>query len=189
MLLGEKFKDYYVDWAERVFGTAAAADPRSYEAKGRLIAFMEKVTAVSDIMLHCRWHGGWQSMPVDADVMANVLSVGTGERWTGQDLMDAAARLRCLERAFEVREGIDRKDDTVPQSYFEKPLPGRFPDDVIDRAEFEKMKDEYYESMGWDVETGVPTPETLNRLDLEDVAGDLAVMGKLPARVQVAVPA
>jgi len=34
----------------------------------------------------------------------------------------------------------------------------------------DKMLDEYYRLRGWDVETGIPLPETLRRLGLEDAA-------------------
>ena len=35
------------------------------------------------------------------------------------------------------------------------------------------MVDEYYRQMGWDVDTGVPTPETLRRLDMEEFIDDV----------------
>ena len=37
-------------------------------------------------------------------------------------------------------------------------------------ADLEKMKDDYYELMGWDVKTGLPTRATLERCGLSDVA-------------------
>lgn len=41
---------------------------------------------------------------------------------------------------------------------------------AIDRSIFEQAKDEFYELRGFDPETGWPTRETLNRLDLADIA-------------------
>ncbi len=35
------------------------------------------------------------------------------------------------------------------------------------------MLDEYYTFRGWDLKTGIPTPERLVSLGLEDVAGDM----------------
>ena len=49
----------------------------------------------------------------------------------------------------------------------------------IDRAEFEKGKDMFYELMGCDVKTGNPTRATLERYGLKDVADELAKQGKL----------
>ena len=44
---------------------------------------------------------------------------------------------------------------------------------VVDRQDFEQMKDEYYQIRNWNVETGYPTKESLITLDLKDVADDL----------------
>ena len=38
---------------------------------------------------------------------------------------------------------------------------------TVDRAEFERMKDEYYELRGWDPETGFQKREKLNELGLD----------------------
>lgn len=38
---------------------------------------------------------------------------------------------------------------------------------VVDRKAFEKMLDEYYEIVGWDVVTGVPTEKRLRELGIE----------------------
>jgi len=38
---------------------------------------------------------------------------------------------------------------------------------TIDRNEFEKMKDEYYQLRGWDVPTGLQTRKKLEELGLE----------------------
>jgi len=53
---------------------------------------------------------------------------------------------------------------------------------VLDRAKFEKMKDEYYKLRGWDTETSWPERETYERLGLKDVANSLQKLGKLPKR-------
>ena len=39
---------------------------------------------------------------------------------------------------------------------------------------YDLILDEYYRLRGCDLETGIPTRETLERLDLKDVADDLA---------------
>ena len=44
----------------------------------------------------------------------------------------------------------------------------------------EKAKDMFYEAMGWDVKTGIPTRATLEKFELGDMADDLAKRGILP---------
>jgi aldehyde:ferredoxin oxidoreductase len=73
-----------------------------------------------------------------------------------EGLADAGERVWNLVRLFNVREGFDRADDRLPE-----------PLDPADLAtDFEALLDAYYERRGWNAE-GVPTDETLARLDLD----------------------
>ena len=49
----------------------------------------------------------------------------------------------------------------------------------IEREDFKKLKSEYYELRGWDVESGLPTESKLQELELGDVADDLKAKGLL----------
>ena len=40
-------------------------------------------------------------------------------------------------------------------------------------AQWDAIRDNYYEQMGWDVKTGKPLPETLKKLGLEHLVKDL----------------
>lgn len=42
------------------------------------------------------------------------------------------------------------------------------------------MRDEYYRAHGWDVKTGWPYKETLEKLGLDNVAKELGETNKLP---------
>jgi aldehyde:ferredoxin oxidoreductase len=52
-------------------------------------------------------------------------------------------------------------------------------DQVVSRKELELMKDDFYQSMGWEIKTGLPSAERLRSLQLEDVAEDLQKAGEL----------
>ena len=52
----------------------------------------------------------------------------------------------------------------------------------LETSKFEDMKSKYYTLRGWDVATGIPTRETLEKDGLEDVARDLEKLGKLPGK-------
>ncbi|MHA1332174.1 MAG: aldehyde ferredoxin oxidoreductase C-terminal domain-containing protein, partial [Candidatus Hodarchaeales archaeon] len=76
----------------------------------------------------------------------------------------AGERIYNLQRLFNIREGITRKDDTLPKRLLEEPLPeGPAEGHVID---LEPLLDLYYEYRGWD-HNGKPTLETLSRLNLD----------------------
>ena len=50
---------------------------------------------------------------------------------------------------------------------------------VVDRQEFERMKDQYYRIRRWNIATGLQTRRTLESLGLKDVADDLEQRGLL----------
>ncbi|NOZ57602.1 MAG: hypothetical protein GXO73_12535 [Calditrichaeota bacterium] len=79
--------------------------------------------------------------------------------------MEVGERIFNLERMFNIREGFSRKDDTLPKRLLEEPAPlGPVKGQVV---KLDQMLDEYYAFRGWD-KNGVPKPETLKRLGLEE---------------------
>ncbi len=62
-----------------------------------------------------------------------------------------------FERLFNIEAGFSRKDDTLPARFFES--------GGLNKEEFGKALDEYYQFRGWD-ENGVPTREKLKELGL-----------------------
>ena len=83
------------------------------------------------------------------------------------ELMRVGERRLNLMRLFNAREGFARKDDRLPAKLFEA-LAGTGPTagSALDRAEFERALDEYYEMAGW-TRDGVPTREKLLDLGLD----------------------
>jgi len=84
-------------------------------------------------------------------------------------LMEIGERICTIERMFNLREGFSRKDDNLPERYFQEPTPLGLPiarDKKINREKFDTMLDEYYGLHGWDI-NGVPKTDTLTKLDLE----------------------
>ena len=88
-----------------------------------------------------------------------------------EELIEIGERRLNMLRAFNAREGIDRKNDRLPAKFF-KPLSGTGPTRgrALDPAVIEEALDEYYRLAGWDGQTGNPTPKTLARLGLDWVS-------------------
>ncbi|RLG40547.1 MAG: aldehyde:ferredoxin oxidoreductase [Thermoproteota archaeon] len=107
------------------------------------------------------------------------LAVTNGFDFSTEELKLIGERIVNLHRAFNVREGIRRKDDSLPERLTKVPAPiGPAKGQVV---ELDMMLDHYYELRGWDKETGLPKKETLLRVGLQDVAEDLEARGiKLP---------
>jgi aldehyde:ferredoxin oxidoreductase len=189
---------------DRVYGEADALDPTSgYAGKAGPAAYH----AVRSVMKDC--------LPTDdqvfpliyshntpdrlcrigdidgPDVDAAILRAGTGLDWDTAAFEHAAERVLNLERAIVVRHfGRTRAMDerVLPYlSYDENwvnPEVGRRM--RLERDKFLPVMDEYYRLRGWDVETGWPTRERLERLGLGGVhepmvTGAQAAAERLPA--------
>ncbi len=98
---------------------------------------------------------------------AQLVRAVTGWNVTIDELMAVGARRLNLLRTFNAREGFTRKDDVLPKKFF-KPLAGTGPTAgvMIDKGEFEAALDGYYKIAGW-TNDGIPTRETLKKLDIE----------------------
>lgn len=86
-----------------------------------------------------------------------MLSAATGVDYSTEEFRKCGERIWNLERLFNIGAGFSRKDDTLPERFFES--------GGINKAEFEKALDEYYQLRGWD-EDGVPTGDKLGELNL-----------------------
>jgi len=116
---------------------------------------------------------------------AGLYSAATGIEVSADHMKKVGERIWNLFKALNMREGFDRKDDRFPPKWIEplkdaegKEIPlatceGR----PVTMETFNTMLDEYYEERGWDIQTGNPTTEKLEELDLGDVADDLHKQG------------
>ncbi len=160
-------------------GEKPMIDQFDYEARGALAALAYKTSAVSDTLGQCKWNTIFLNVGISIEFQANALSAGEGRQTSIEDLMEAAERIASQERAYAVREGMTKDQDTLPKKLINYSMAGTYPDDQVTPEGLEKMRAEYYQAMRWDVKTGVPTLNTLRALNLEDVAADLIKQGEL----------
>jgi aldehyde:ferredoxin oxidoreductase len=97
---------------------------------------------------------------------AEMIRAVTGWDITVAELMAVGERRLNLFRIFNAREGLDRKDDKLPKKFF-KQLQGAGPTAgvALTHEEVDSAIDEYYKLAGW-TNNGIPTPETMERLDI-----------------------
>lgn len=132
----------------------------SYEQKAPMVKEMQDYRTGIDCTGLCINAG----RGVDAELLANLLHAIAGFDMTAAAFREVGERVWNLERMLAVSEGIDRKDDTLPDRFFEEPLPdGPAKGAMLNRPGFEKMLSEYYNLRGWDVQTGIPTYETVKK--------------------------
>lgn len=155
---------------QEMFGAPGATMRMSDTGKGKLITYFEDWCAVIDALQPCK-NIMENMMLLQFPRAAEALELTTGIRLTEQEMRDAGSRIINIERMFGIREGIGRKDDTVPKRFTDTPLTeGGSSGSVMD---IELMLDEYYTERGWSLETGHPTPEALRALGLGHVVKDL----------------
>ncbi|MFQ6052632.1 MAG: aldehyde ferredoxin oxidoreductase family protein [Candidatus Bathyarchaeia archaeon] len=159
-----------------MFGVPEATLRLAYRGKGKLVSYFEDWCAVIDSLEPCK--NIVQNMEIlTFDRAAEVLEAVTGLRMSASEVRRAGERIVNVERAFNVREGIRRRDDTLPRRFREETLPeGPSRGTVFEQ---EPMLDEYYAERGWDPETGIPRPWKLEELGLRHVAEELRGMGVL----------
>lgn len=116
---------------------------------------------------------GWSLLGMSE--LAGVVTAVTGEETTAMDLQTYGARRVNLLRAFNAREGITRERDTLPKRMFEPLTGGPSDGKVVDRERWETALETYYRMAGWDPQTGNPTRDTLEALELGWVADELGV--------------
>lgn len=99
------------------------------------------------------------------DDVALALKVHNGLDLSSAELQEIGERIVNLNRLFNARFGVTRKDDCLPDRLTKEKAPlGPSAGEVV---ELDQMLDEYYSVRGWDQTTGLPLKETLERLGLE----------------------
>nr|MBA3531968.1 aldehyde:ferredoxin oxidoreductase [Ardenticatenales bacterium] len=98
--------------------------------------------------------------------LAEYVNAVTGWDTTLEELMRVGERRLNLLRAFNAREGIGREADKLPKRLHKMLTEGPSEGLQMTEEELEEAKDIYYEMAGWDITTGMPRAETLERLGL-----------------------
>jgi len=149
----------------RRFGFAESAFRLEYKGKGRVVKFFEERSAMADCLNVCKnTISNMEILPFNQ--AADLLEALTGKLFKEEDLQKAAERIINLERLYIHGCGIDRKDDYLPKRFLEEPLSEDSGPSSGSIVELDYMLDEYYESRGWDIKTGIPDKEKLKELGL-----------------------
>ncbi len=110
-------------------------------------------------------------------MLARFYNATTGSDISEEELLHTGERIVNVERAFNVREGLTRKDDRLPERMLNEPMPDGFAKGQV--VHLEPMLDEYYAHRQWDQASGLPTRRKLEELKLDDIATELEALGKL----------
>ncbi len=183
--------------AERFWGGELAMDFSTYEGKALAARMIQDRQYAKESLILCDYIWPLIDLPNTEDhigdptLESKLLSAVTGREVNEEGLNRIGERVFNLQRAILVREGHrGREYDVLSDLSYNVPLnydisnpqclvPGRNGEmisrkgAVVDRKQFEKMKDEYYHLRGWDVATGLQTKAQLEELGLGDVAQEM----------------
>jgi len=138
---------------------------QSLENKGKML----KSGAIQRIMYDSALTCSFARYIIGDDGIPPLIAAITGDPFTMDDFQEVGERVLNLERMFNVAEGITRKDDQLPRRLLEEPMfEGPNKGAVVP---LEPLLDDAYLTLGWDKVTGIPKPETLKRLGLEEFMG------------------
>jgi aldehyde:ferredoxin oxidoreductase len=152
----------------RRFGVAETAFRLESRGKGLVVKHFEEMAAIADALGVCK--NTYNNMEVLSwEETADLLQAATGWDITGEEVQRIGERIVNLERLLIAREGITRRDDTLPRRFLHEPLPEGSGPSTGSVLELETMLDEYYLARGWDGETGLPTTEKLRELGLRSI--------------------
>jgi aldehyde:ferredoxin oxidoreductase len=139
------------------------------KGRGKLVKDMEDVYNLIDSFIVCKFSRG--TYYKELEDMTKLYTLVTGIEMTPEELKKAGERIHNVARLFNIREGLSRKDDTLPYKVMHQPITEEGPAKgaYVSQDELDLLLDDYYTSRGWTRE-GVPTTEKLKELGMEDLA-------------------
>ena len=133
-------------YAPNVEVFAAAVPPYTAEGKGQMVYELAESNAVKFSLCICDFWG-----TLNYETMAELLTIVTGRTWTVEEMGEVGRRVINVARAFNQREGFNRKDDTMPKRLAKEALKsGAAAGQSIPQEAFEDMLNQYYDVLGWD---------------------------------------
>jgi len=191
---------HYLEIARKWWGSEEAADQTHYRGKAMAARNIQNRTYLRDSLGLCDYvypitYSFSRFGPVgDPELEGKIFAAVTGQPAT--DLDDYAERIFNVQRLIRAREGLQIPEDDYPPEFnftkpFEKsihgaklsvPGPGAQPVDatgrVLDRDKCTAMLEEFYRLRGWNPLTGLPRPETLRKLGMDDMVDAVITMNK-----------
>jgi aldehyde:ferredoxin oxidoreductase len=98
--------------------------------------------------------------------MVDFLNAVTGWNLSPDEYFKTGKRILTLRKAFSAREGVRPKDTVLPARAVGKPALTAGPLKGI-TVDMDILEKEYYATLGWNLATGGPTPETLKEMGID----------------------
>jgi aldehyde:ferredoxin oxidoreductase len=133
-----------------------------YTGKGEIQATWSNHKQIVETTGLCLMPSNW-NYPIE-----KFISAVCGWDFTVEEMLLAGERIQTLRHSFNVREGLRPAEFKLPDRLIGKPPLTMGPTAGV-TIDIDTLVKEYYEAMGWDVETGVPARERLEKLGLSEL--------------------
>ncbi|MGD1120327.1 MAG: aldehyde ferredoxin oxidoreductase family protein [Dehalococcoidales bacterium] len=157
--------------AQDIFGSPVPhPTDRFDEGNADVVIYNQNDTAWHECGVACTFSGGWGWMGLFGKMIAAARGI---DKYSDDELHLVGERLFSLERAFNVREGFGRQNDTLPKRILTEPLHTREAKgegQIVSHQD--EFLDKYYGLRGWTKE-GVPTAKKLMEMGLDFAVKDI----------------
>ena len=133
-------------------------------AKVRLLYYGSTWRHLLDCLVICLF------ISFDVQQIVDLVRATTGWPTSAFELMKIGERCIQMTRAFDIREGMSKDEDKLPERFFTPFASGPLKGLKIEKEALAKARDIYYDIAGWDRESGAPTLGKLQELGIEWVA-------------------
>lgn len=120
-------------------------DPGAVQGKAELFIDFEDRMTLFDSLILCRFYRDFYSW----ELLGEIIRTTTGIPCEGDILKKMAAKISNNVRLFNIREGLTKKHDRLPQRFLKEPLKSGH---TITENELSLMLGDYYLLRGWDNE-------------------------------------
>jgi aldehyde:ferredoxin oxidoreductase len=148
--------------AAEYYGILGDLDRFEHEGKPEMVKDLQDFSAVIDSVIACMFTIDFST---DVQLFSEAINLITGMNIDAAEYYRIGERIKNLERLFNLRQGFTGQDDVLPPRIREEAATSA--GEQATALDISQMLEKYYRLRGWD-EQGVPTPERLAALDLQD---------------------
>jgi len=148
------------------FNNKEAENRFSPEGKGEMVSYTFKISAIMDSIGLCKIPYLSLLNDFGLKIPSELIEALLGIKITPGQLLKCGERIINAERFFNIRQGLKKSDDTLPDKFLTQPIKeGICKGAVVD---IEKMLVDFYLQMNWS-EEGIPNKTIIEEMNLEEI--------------------
>jgi aldehyde:ferredoxin oxidoreductase len=174
---GYDHRGYWTEYFDKITSNIGTLESRPFAMVHIGVTSPEETVAIAssgkwrmhfeDTLGTCRF-----ATLAEPHVLAEAVKAVTGWDFSEAEAEAVGLRILNLLRVFNYRHGHSRELEAPSPRYGSTPVDGPAAGASIIPV-LDGMLDDYYQRMGWDVKTGKPLPETLEKLGLGHVSAEI----------------